>query len=72
MLAGDGIVARGLGYGIRSVRVDGNDIFAVYQVMKAARKEALENKAPILIEAMTYRGAYNSSISGKKRIFHSH
>ena len=28
--AGDGIVVRGIAYGMPSIRVDGNDIFAIY------------------------------------------
>uniref|UniRef100_G3RDZ3 2-oxoisovalerate dehydrogenase subunit alpha n=1 Tax=Gorilla gorilla gorilla TaxID=9595 RepID=G3RDZ3_GORGO len=34
---GDGIAARGPGYGIMSIRVDGNDVFAVYNATKEAR-----------------------------------
>lgn len=52
---GDGIVARGLGYGMNSIRVDGNDLFAVYAAVKEARKLCLTQKAPVLVEAMTYR-----------------
>jgi len=47
--------ARGAGYGIATVRVDGNDLFAVYNAVQAARKLALEGPQPVLIEAMTYR-----------------
>ena len=54
--AGDGIYARGIGYGIRSVRVDGNDTLAVYAATKKARELSLEHNCPVLIEAMTYRG----------------
>lgn len=52
---GDGIVARGPSYGIDSVRVDGNDVFAVYNATVLAKKEAIQHSKPILIEAMTYR-----------------
>ena len=34
---GDGIAARGPGYGMTTIRVDGNDVFAVYNAVKAAR-----------------------------------
>merc|ERR1712183_231730 len=47
---GDGIAARGPGYGMTTIRVDGNDVFAVYNATKAA---SVENMAPVLIEAMT-------------------
>ncbi|MCW8092279.1 thiamine pyrophosphate-dependent dehydrogenase E1 component subunit alpha [Alteromonas sp. ASW11-130] len=59
--AGDGIASRGLGYGIKTIRVDGNDILAVYAATKLARKLALEEECPVLIEAMTYRLAAHST-----------
>ena len=49
------LAGRGRAYGIRSIRVDGNDVFAVYNVTKAAREYALKESKPVLIEAMTYR-----------------
>lgn len=52
---GDGIAARGPGYGIDTLRVDGNDVFAVYNATSLAKKHCLENNKPVLIEAMTYR-----------------
>uniref|UniRef100_A0A914L2A7 2-oxoisovalerate dehydrogenase subunit alpha n=1 Tax=Meloidogyne incognita TaxID=6306 RepID=A0A914L2A7_MELIC len=41
-------------------RVDGNDVFAVYNATKAARELALTN-CPVLIEAMTYRLGHHST-----------
>ncbi|XP_077537291.1 branched chain keto acid dehydrogenase E1 subunit alpha isoform X2 [Haemaphysalis longicornis] len=58
---GDGIVARGPGYGIASIRVDGNDVLAVYNVTKEARQIAVEENRPVLIEAMTYRIGHHST-----------
>jgi 2-oxoisovalerate dehydrogenase E1 component alpha subunit len=40
---GDGIVSRAPGYGMHSIRVDGNDFFAVYNATKAARDYAVKN-----------------------------
>lgn len=34
---GDGISSRGIGYGIPSIKVDGMDIFAVYNAVKMGR-----------------------------------
>lgn len=60
--ASDGVIPKGEGYGILSFRVDGNDFFAVYEVVKQAREHCRANKGPILIEAMTYRrGAHSTS-----------
>ncbi|KAJ1949372.1 hypothetical protein EC988_004798, partial [Linderina pennispora] len=58
---GDGIASRGIGYGIDTIRVDGNDIWAIYEATKAARKLAVEQNKPVLIEAMTYRISHHST-----------
>ncbi|GLP96244.1 thiamine pyrophosphate-dependent dehydrogenase E1 component subunit alpha [Paraferrimonas sedimenticola] len=60
--AGDGIASRGVGYGIRTIRVDGNDMLAVLAATQQARAFAVENNQPVLIEAMSYRlGAHSTS-----------
>ena len=51
------LAARGPGYGMMSIRVDGNDVFAVYNATKEARRRAVAENQPFLIEAMTYRCA---------------
>ena len=38
-----------------TIRVDGNDVFAVYNATKAAREIVTSQNRPVLIEAMTYR-----------------
>ncbi|KAL4922482.1 thiamine diphosphate-binding protein [Aspergillus aurantiobrunneus] len=59
---GDGIASRGVGYGIDTIRVDGNDIFAVYEAMRSARELALSDGGkPVLIEAMSYRVSHHST-----------
>ncbi len=60
--ASDGIAPKGIGYGMKTYRIDGNDFFAVYETVQQARKECLDGEGPILIEAMTYRlGAHSTS-----------
>lgn len=59
--AGDGIASRGIGYGVKTIRVDGNDVLAVYAATQKAREIALQEKCPVLIEAMTYRLAAHST-----------
>lgn len=59
--AGDGIASRGIGYGVKTIRVDGNDPLAVYAATKQAREIALKDNCPVLIEAMTYRLAAHST-----------
>jgi len=59
---GNGIASRGVGYGIKTIRVDGNDILAVIKATQIARSYALAENAPVLIEAMSYRlGAHSTS-----------
>ncbi|KAI1826697.1 dehydrogenase E1 component [Xylaria intraflava] len=59
---GDGIASRGIGYGIDTIRVDGNDIWAVREATKKAREMALQDGGrPILIEAMSYRVSHHST-----------
>ena len=60
--ATDGVAPQGIGHGITTYRVDGNDFFAVHETVERARKECLEGNGPIFIEAMTYRlGAHSTS-----------
>ena len=53
--------ARGHGFGIPSLRVDGNDYPAVYAVAKWAVERARRNLGPTLIEYVTYRAAAHST-----------
>jgi len=54
--------ARGPGYGIASIRVDGNDYLAVYAVTRWAAERARRGHGPTLIEHVTYRaGAHSTS-----------
>jgi pyruvate dehydrogenase E1 component alpha subunit/2-oxoisovalerate dehydrogenase E1 component alpha subunit len=56
------IAIKAVAYGIPGVRVDGNDILAVYKVAKAAVDRARAGGGPTFIEALTYRiGAHSSS-----------
>jgi pyruvate dehydrogenase E1 component alpha subunit len=53
---------RAEGFGFPGVRVDGNDVLAVYEVTKRALEHAREGGGPTLIEAFTYRmGAHTTS-----------
>jgi 2-oxoisovalerate dehydrogenase E1 component alpha subunit len=54
--------ARGVGCGIASLRVDGNDFLAVYAASRWAAERARSNLGPTLIEWVTYRaGAHSTS-----------
>ncbi|GAB7363369.1 hypothetical protein MBLNU230_g3649t1 [Neophaeotheca triangularis] len=59
---GDGIASRGVGYGIDTIRVDGNDILAVRAATARARELALSDGGkPVLVEAMSYRVSHHST-----------
>ena len=54
--------ARGLGLGIPGIRVDGNDLLAIYAVTQWAADRARRGGGPTLIELVTYRaGAHSTS-----------
>jgi len=54
--------ARGLGFGIPALRVDGNDYPAVHAVAKWAVERARRNLGPTVVEYVTYRvGAHSTS-----------
>jgi 2-oxoisovalerate dehydrogenase E1 component alpha subunit len=59
---GTTFAARGVGCGIASLRVDGNDFLAVLAASRWAAERARSNLGPTLIEWITYRaGAHSTS-----------
>jgi 2-oxoisovalerate dehydrogenase E1 component alpha subunit len=65
---GDGIAARGVAYGMHTIRVDGNDLFAVYVATKQARTLVRSGGGqPVLVEAMTYRESHHSTSDDSTR-----
>ena len=49
------LAAKGIGYGIPSLLIDGNDAAAVYSAVHACIDRAAAGQGPALIEAITYR-----------------
>ena len=49
------LAAKGIGYGIPSLLIDGNDAAAVYAAVRAGVSRAAAGDGPTLIEALTYR-----------------
>lgn len=65
--ASETIAIKAKAYGFEGVRVDGNDILAVYRTTKEAVEKARRGGGPTLIEAVTYRmGAHSSSDDPKR------
>jgi len=49
-------------YGMKGIKVDGNDLFAMYSALSKAREHCINGNGPVLIEAVTYRkGAHTTS-----------
>jgi 2-oxoisovalerate dehydrogenase E1 component alpha subunit len=59
--------ARGPGYGIPGLRVDGNDLLATYSATQWAAERAREGGGPTLIEFVTYRGGAHSTSDDPSR-----
>ncbi|PSR22886.1 MAG: pyruvate dehydrogenase (acetyl-transferring) E1 component subunit alpha [Sulfobacillus acidophilus] len=56
------IAQRALAYNIEGIRLDGNDIVAVYQTMREVVERVRSGQGPVLIEAVTYRlGAHTTA-----------
>ena len=53
--------ARGLGFGIPALRVDGNDYLAIYSSARWAVERARRNLGPTMIEYVTYRAGGHST-----------
>ncbi len=49
------LYTRGLGYGVESLKTDGNDVLEVLREAKEAAAKCRQGKGPILLEAKTYR-----------------
>lgn len=52
---------KAIGYGMPGIRVDGNDVFAVYKATKEAVERARRGEGPTLIEALTFRMTSHTS-----------
>jgi 2-oxoisovalerate dehydrogenase E1 component alpha subunit len=59
--------ARGPGYGIAGLRVDGNDFLAVYAATQWAAERARIGAGPTLIEHVAYRGGAHSTSDDPSR-----
>jgi len=57
------LVDRAQGYGMRGVKIDGNDVFSVMDAVSEAKKHALK-EGPTFIEAKTFRMRGHEEASG--------
>ncbi|MEM7227412.1 MAG: pyruvate dehydrogenase (acetyl-transferring) E1 component subunit alpha [Planctomycetota bacterium] len=62
----DHLVRRGPGFGVPSVRVDGNDILAMVSACSVACEQARRGEGPTFIEAVTYRMSVHTTADDPK------
>jgi len=68
--ASESIAVKAEAYGIEGLRIDGNDVVAVYQTVRHAVEKARAGKGPTLIEAVTYRLGPHSTADDPARYRH--
>ena len=59
---------RGVGYGIESLTVDGNNVIEVYSKIREIRKKIIKKPQPFLIEFKTFRMRGHEEASGVKYV----
>lgn len=59
---------RAIGYGMKGITIDGNNILEVYKTIKEAREYCITEQKPILIECMTFRMRGHEEASGVKYV----
>jgi 2-oxoisovalerate dehydrogenase E1 component len=59
---------RGIGYGMKSMTIDGNNILEVYQTIKKIKEEITLHPEPFLVECMTFRMRGHEEASGTKYV----
>ncbi|WPQ64287.1 thiamine pyrophosphate-dependent enzyme [Chitinophaga sancti] len=59
---------RAAGYGMRGMHINGNNILEVYHAVKEAKRHAMQERQPVLIEAMTFRMRGHEEASGTKYV----
>jgi pyruvate dehydrogenase E1 component subunit alpha len=66
-MASETVAQKALAYGMPTVQVDGNDLFAVYKASKEAIDRARQGGGPSFIEAVTYRLADHTTADDARR-----
>ncbi len=64
----DNLADKGIGYGMESHIVDGNNILEVYNLVSELKASMLENPRPILLEFKTFRMRGHEEASGTKYV----
>ena len=64
----ESLVDKAKGYGIESVKIDGNNILTVHDTIKGIRDYCIKNQKPYLVECMTFRMRGHEEASGTKYV----
>ncbi len=64
----ESLADRAVGYGMRGITIDGNNILEVYRELTKARAYCIAEQKPILIECMTFRMRGHEEASGVKYV----
>jgi 2-oxoisovalerate dehydrogenase E1 component len=59
---------KGIGYGIKSLTIDGNNILEVYNTITALKEYCITAQAPVILECMTFRMRGHEEASGTKYV----
>jgi len=59
---------KGMGYGMRAYKIDGNNVLEVFATMQKVTKQLREKPEPILIECSTFRVRGHEEASGTKYV----
>lgn len=62
------IADKGIGYGMKSYTLDGNNVLEVYAQMKAIADKIRKNPEPVLVEFQTFRMRGHEEASGTKYV----
>ncbi|RYE25500.1 MAG: dehydrogenase [Sphingobacteriales bacterium] len=59
---------RAVGYGMKGITIDGNNLLEVYKTISEAREYCIKEQKPILVECMTFRMRGHEEASGVKYV----
>ncbi|SEP75860.1 alpha-ketoacid dehydrogenase subunit alpha/beta [Neolewinella agarilytica] len=64
----ENLADRGVGYGMRSLVIDGNNVLEVYETVRQLAEEMRTNPEPVLLECRTFRVRGHEEASGVKYV----
>ncbi|CAH1002471.1 1-deoxy-D-xylulose-5-phosphate synthase [Neolewinella maritima] len=64
----DSLADRAVGYGMRGLSIDGNNVLEVYETIRQLAEELRHDPAPVLVECRTFRVRGHEEASGVKYV----